>query len=338
MKKLFMTVTVAASVIALSACSSNESETVVETSSGNITKEALYEQMLETNGEAAIQDMVIKTILEDKYEVSDADVDAEIETYKEQFGDQWEMVLQSNGYADEDAFKEDLKFQLLQEKAITEDVEVTEEEINQRYERMQTELVASHILVADEATANEVLDKLNAGEDFAALAEEYSTDTGSKANGGDLGQFGPGKMVPEFEDAAYNLEVDEISEPVQTQHGFHVIKVTDRVAVEDVEPLEDIQDQIRREIAMTKVDQAAMQTKIQELITDANIDVKIDQYSDLFAAPEQPAPEEGATQETEEPTESEDSANTEESTDESANTEDSANTEENTDTEESANQ
>lgn len=324
-----MTVTVAASIAALSACSSDESETVVETGSGNITKEALYEELLEANGGPVIQDMVINTILEDKYEVSDAEVEAEIETYKSQYGEQWEMILQSSGYADEDDFKEDLKRNILQEKAITEDIEVTEEEINKHYERMQTELVASHILVADEETANEVLDKLNAGEDFATLAQEYSTDTGSAANGGDLGQFGPGKMVAEFEDAAYALEIDEISEPVQTQHGYHIIKVTDRVEVEDVKPLEDIKDQIRRQIAMTKVDNTTIQTKMQDLIDNAEIDVKIEQYSDLFAPAESATEQEAGEDTAEEPTE-------ESGTEESADTEENAQTEEPADTEENA--
>ncbi|MGN8644680.1 peptidylprolyl isomerase [Gracilibacillus sp. HCP3S3_G5_1] len=301
MKKLAITATFAASIIALSACSSGDSETVVETESGNITKDEFYEELKAANGGQVLQQMVLETILEDKYEVSDEEVDSEIETFKEQYGEQWEMVLAQSGYADEDAFRDDLRVNLLQEKAATEEVEVTDEEIQNRYERMQTNLVASHILVEDEETANEVIDKLNEGEDFAELAEEYSTDPGSSENGGDLGEFGAGDMVAEFEDAAYGLEIDEISEPVQSSHGFHVIKVTDRVEVEDVEPLEDIEDQLRREIASTKIDQVALQTKIQDLLQNANIDVQIEEFEDLFqfeeVATEEPASEEPAADE-----------------------------------------
>jgi len=86
---------------------------------------------------------------------------------------------------------------------------------------------ASHILVADLDTANEVLDKLNNSADFAELAKEYSTDTGTKDKGGDLGWFGRGRMVKEFEDAAFSLKVGEVSQPVKTQYGYHIIKVTD---------------------------------------------------------------------------------------------------------------
>jgi foldase protein PrsA len=285
MKKLAIATTIAAGVLTLSACS-EEPEVVVETESGNVTKEDFYNELKATSGEQVLQQLVLATILQDKYEVSDEEIDAQLTTYKDQYGDQWEAILQQSGYANEEDFREDLRINLLQEKAMIEDIEVTDEELQTRYEHMKTDLVASHILVADEATAKEVKQKLDDGEDFAKLAEEYSSDTKSAANGGDLGTFGAGEMVPEFENAAYALEVNEISEPVQSEHGFHIIKVTDRVEVEDVKPFEDVKEQLRTEIAKTKVDPAAAQTKVQGILDDAKIDVKIDEYKDLFEQPE----------------------------------------------------
>ena len=86
---------------------------------------------------------------------------------------------------------------------------------------------ARHILVADEATAMTIIEKIKNGEDFTALAQEFSTDTGSAVNGGDLGWFGSGAMVPEFETAAFALENtgDYTTTPVKSQFGYHIIQL-----------------------------------------------------------------------------------------------------------------
>ena len=84
---------------------------------------------------------------------------------------------------------------------------------------------ASHILVQDEETALKIKDQLDQGADFAVLAKQYSMCP-SKENGGDLGEFGRGVMVKEFEDAAFSLGVGEISQPVKTEFGYHILMVT----------------------------------------------------------------------------------------------------------------
>lgn len=84
---------------------------------------------------------------------------------------------------------------------------------------------ARHILVATEAEAKQVEDRLSKGEKFADIAASVSTDTGSKSNGGDLGWFAKGAMVKEFEDVAFTLKVGEISQPVKSTYGYHIIQV-----------------------------------------------------------------------------------------------------------------
>lgn len=90
---------------------------------------------------------------------------------------------------------------------------------------MTNEVRASHILVKTEDEAKELYDRIQNGESFTELAEEYSLCP-SKQNGGDLGFFGKGMMVAPFEKAAFELEVGDVSEPVQTQFGWHLIYLT----------------------------------------------------------------------------------------------------------------
>lgn len=274
MKKSILTLSLAASVLALSACSDGaDSEVIVESEVGDISKEELYEEMKTSVGEQAIQILMIEKVLSEKYEVTDEEVDAEFESSKEEMGENFEQFLTQNNQTEE-SYKKVLRLNLLQEKALTDGVEVTDEEIQQQYDRQATELNARHILVADEETANKVKAELDGGGDFAALAEEYSTDTGSAANGGSLDWFGTGAMVPEFEEAAYALEVDEISEPVQSQHGFHIIQVTEKREVEDQPALDEQKEQIRTELAMAKADQAALVPKIGKMLEDAKVEIK----------------------------------------------------------------
>jgi peptidyl-prolyl cis-trans isomerase C len=88
---------------------------------------------------------------------------------------------------------------------------------------MPNQVRCAHILVKSEATAKEVLEKLNKGESFGKLAETYSID-GSRKRGGDLGMFPRGVMVKEFENAAFSLEKGQVSGIVKTQFGYHIIK------------------------------------------------------------------------------------------------------------------
>ncbi|MDN7247334.1 peptidylprolyl isomerase [Planococcus shenhongbingii] len=295
MKKSILTLSLAASVLALAACSDSGSgdEVIVESKVGDITHEDLYEEMKTSVGDQALQILMIEKVLADKYEVTEEEIDAEFKSNKEQMGESFEQFLAQNNQTEE-SYKKVIRLNLLQEKALTDGVEVTDEEIQAQYDRQGTELNARHILVADEETANKVKKELDAGGDFAALAEEHSTDTGSAANGGSLDWFGTGAMVPEFEEAAYALEVDEISEPVQSQHGFHIIQVTEKREVKDQPKLEDQKEQIRSDLAIAKADQTTLVPKIAEMMKEADVEIKdedlkgaLDEIINAEAAPAQ---------------------------------------------------
>jgi peptidyl-prolyl cis-trans isomerase C len=118
---------------------------------------------------------------------------------------------------------------------------------------------ASHILVATEEEAKAVEDRLAAGEDFAAVAQEVSTDTGSGAQGGELGWFSPGMMVPEFETGVSALEPGQVSAPIESQFGWHVIKLNE-TRDQPAPALEEVRGEIE-----SQVRDAAIQARLAEL-------------------------------------------------------------------------
>lgn len=91
---------------------------------------------------------------------------------------------------------------------------------------MASQIRASHILVVNETHCKELIEKLKNGASFEELARQFSKCPSGKKSGGDLGFFGKGKMIPQFENAAFKLKVGEIAGPVKTQFGYHIIKKT----------------------------------------------------------------------------------------------------------------
>ncbi len=127
------------------------------------------------------------------------------------------------------------------------------------------EFNAAHILVETEDEAVEIVDELEQGADFASLARERSTGP-SGPNGGELGWFGPGMMVPEFEDAVAALEPGEVSEPVQTQFGWHVIRLNDEREQEPPEfdaVRDELAEQIRRQVIDNTIAEATEAAEIE---------------------------------------------------------------------------
>ncbi|MBW1670913.1 MAG: peptidyl-prolyl cis-trans isomerase, partial [Deltaproteobacteria bacterium] len=112
-----------------------------------------------------------------------------------------------------------------------------------------------------ESKAKDIKKKLENGKDFAELAKKYSDDPGTKDSGGDLGFFTKGRMVPEFESVAFSLKPGELSEPVKTNFGYHIIEVQEKKAA-SIKNLADVQAQIRQ----------ALQTEKQQKSQDALIE------------------------------------------------------------------
>lgn len=161
------------------------------------------------------------------------------------------------------------------------ETEVIESEIESLYVKFSTDIErkkeynASHILVETETEAEELLLRLKNGVDFSELAKTYSTGP-SGAQGGNLGWFGQGAMVPTFENAVIKLKIDELSVPVQTQFGWHLIKLND-VRKTPVPTIEEVRKELITEIKKKKIDfeMSKIIDSADVIYSDLEIDPKI---------------------------------------------------------------
>jgi len=132
-------------------------------------------------------------------------------------------------------------------------------------------VTASHILVDSEEKANEILEELKGDKSFEDAAKEYSSCPSSQ-NGGDLGNFTRGRMVPEFENAAFDMDVNEVSGVVPTQFGFHIIKVTDKQEAAQ-KSLEEAREEIANTVLLQKQQQVYL-AKVDEIKKNVSVEVK----------------------------------------------------------------
>jgi foldase protein PrsA len=256
-------------------------EAVATVNGVNISKDRLYDELVVAGGKATLDNLITQELIAQEAKaasvtVTDADVDSEIALIKKSFGSDEEFTATLAQYnMTLESLKKDTKINLTIRKILEPKTDVTDEEMKQFYDTNKeslgtpAQIQASHILVATKEEADAILAELKKGGDFAAIAKEKSIDPGSKDKGGDLGFFAKGKMVPEFEEAAFALKINEISGVVQSEHGFHIIKKTaEKAAV--VPTFEEKKEEIKKQLIATEANELS-EAWMTEIRTKAKI-------------------------------------------------------------------
>lgn len=239
-----------------------------------IIRRALYRQEAQARG-VRVSDSQVEATLEEQYTSflrSNNVTEEQLIDYLEQQG--------SSLTAFRESIRAEIEVELLQV-AVNESVAgliaPTEDELMAYYEAHIAEydvgekVRASHVLTEDLETAQEVKALLDDGADFAELASIYSIDTNTKESGGDLDWFGRGETVSEFEEAVFALRVGEISEPVQTEYGYHIIKLTDREAAH-TPTFDEVRDDVYEDYAAEETEHR-VEERFRELRAASQIEV-----------------------------------------------------------------
>lgn len=239
------------------------------------------------------QDMVQRLLILDAakkagIKVDNAEVDEQLKHIKERFGTEgFENFKKEMGF-DEAYIKQDISKQMMIRKyldSLLKDVKVDDKEVAEYFEKNhskydQPEMIrASHILLKTEKEAEDIRKKVKAGEDFSELAFKFSIDPSAKQNKGDLNYFPRGVMDKTFEDAAFSMKKGEISKPVKTRFGYHIIKLVDRKPAVKA-TLEGSKEKILNDLTDEKKNKI-IGDKLAELQKVAKIEINID-----FGGPE----------------------------------------------------
>jgi len=271
----------------------------VATVNGQPISQSTFDQRLAASpmGKTVLQQLVQETLI-DQYaknnniSVTDAEIDARETQIKANFpSGSWDEMLKARGLTEADV-RSALREQLILDKALSKDVTITPKQIQDYFDKNRAsfdkpeQVTARHILVPNLALANQVEADLKGGQNFADLAKKYSTDPGSKDKGGDLGSFRRGQMVPSFDKYAFSAPIGQISPPIKSPFGYHIIQVESRTPGQKAtlaSATPQITDTLRQQ-----QEAPLIQPFLQGLQQKATIVVNDPQFAGVFTTPPPP--------------------------------------------------
>ena len=283
----------------LSACSA-ENQPIASTSGGYKISKGELDTKLENMPVAhqvlqsmLQQDLVFQYAKDHNITVTEADIDAKINDIKQRLSDQQlDMALKQQGMTQQD-LRDLMKEQIIVKSAIDQNIKVTDAQLadylakNHALLDQPKQVRARHILVATLPIALLVETRLKSGGDFAALAKQYSSDPGTKDKGGELGFFTQGAMVKEFSDAAFAMKPGQISQPVHSPYGYHIIQL-EEIKPAQIATLANSKQKIKDQM-LSSQEQTQTPEFLDKLKSGANVTINDPRFSDLFPSP-QPSP------------------------------------------------
>lgn len=285
-KKFKLTSIALLSTVALAACSTGSSDgsSAVATGDGvEVTNEELQAELKSTYGNTVLQELIMEEVFvnevgDDRAKELKEEATTEVETLVATYGgeDEFNTVLASSGFSDREDYEHQVYYYKLMSESVSKYIEVTDEEIQTAYDDYTPSFTVSHILVDDEETANDLIAQLDDGADFAELATENSTDTASAEKGGSLGEVNADSGLDEtFFAAAQELaEGEYTTAPVETDYGYHIIKMDEKP---EKGSLEDETEQLKKSITAEKLtDSTLVAGIVSDIMTAHNIDIKDD--------------------------------------------------------------
>lgn len=285
----------------------------------NFTEADLYTSMKEQYGLVTLRANIIEAVLVENVDDAEAARQSAVEEVQAQIdelgGEEvFQQFLAYQGLGTINQYEDQLYIRNLLQEVVEKKIDTSDEAVQAYYENEYQPLMeAQHILVETEEEANEVIERINDGEEFDAIAQEVSLDS-SGQNGGLLAPFASGVMVPEFEEAVQSLENGEMTpEPVESEFGFHVIRTINNG---EKQPLEDVREDVTAQYTQSRFEDSNFTYGIiGQLIIESDLQIHDEELQgavdDLIALAES---QNQSTEESEENTESEDDAAADEDT------------------------
>ncbi len=287
MKKWLLAAASLLMVVTLAGCGSN---TIATLKGGKVTQDEFYKEIKETSaGKQQVQQMILQKALQEQYGSKSLTkkIDKTYNTYKKQYGSSFTSVLAQSGLTTS-SFKNQITTQMLANAALKANKKVTNADLKKQWKTYEPKVEVQHILVEKKDTAETVISELkkdNSTKNFTALAKKYSTDTGTKKDGGKLPVFDSTdtSLDSTFKTAAFKLKTNEYTTtPVKTSYGYHVIRMIKNPGKGKMaDHKKTLTDQVYAKWANDQTVMAKVYTKV---LKKADVTIKDKDLSDILSS------------------------------------------------------